>query len=129
MTQMEMQLMQEDCHVLQARLSRFLSDRFVGPCRDQNLARIVQSSPRTARNYFNDVWPGARAWRGIVREFGRDVIAAVFDPDIDPVLATLRAEETRLNAALQSIRARRVQAEGFGGGVPSSGITGETGDI
>ncbi len=51
-----------------------------------------------------------------MRTFGRDVLAAVFDPDIQPVIARLTAEERALEERLHDLRQRRRQAQGGGEG-------------
>ncbi len=103
--------MANDCHILSDRLSAFLGRKYPGLGRDKLLARDIHVSPRTARNYLEGFWPGARAWRSIVREFGSDVIEAVFIPEIDEVRALDAAEVRALEEALATkraaIRARR----------------------
>jgi len=84
--------MAEDSHVLQERLSEFLRSRLPAIGGPDALARLLNIAPRTARNYLDQHWPGARQWRAIVRAFGRDVLAAVYEPEIDDVKARLAAK-------------------------------------
>lgn len=94
------------------RLSAYLRRQYVGPNRDGRLACDIKTSPRTARNLFEDHWPGDETWAAIVRRFGADVLRAVFAPEIAPVLAELHETEARLAKELQSLRNRRREVEG-----------------
>lgn len=79
----------------------------------KDLAKLIECDPRTAEGFrAGRYWPGARHWRLIARAFGRDVLAAVFEPEIDHVLARLTMEERQLEERLNEIRARRRQARG-----------------
>jgi hypothetical protein len=79
----------------------------------KDLARLIDCDPRTAEGFrAGRYWPSARHWRLIARAFGRDVLAAVFEPEIDHVLARLTMEERQLEERLNEIRARRRQARG-----------------
>lgn len=98
--------MAEDRHVLADRLSNFLARRYDLLGRNEALARDIYVGPRTARNYFSGYWPGAHAWRGIVRRFGSDVPAAVFEPDIDETSAALAAEIRAMEETLETRKAR-----------------------
>jgi hypothetical protein len=102
-------------HDLRRRLADFLTDQYESE-RESRLARDIACDPRTAKNILNQHWPNARHWAAIVRRFGRDVIEAVFSPEIDSTLARLAAEERELERKLQMARARRRQAQGFGPG-------------
>lgn len=95
-----------------ARLSAYLADRYPGFGRDKRLAMDIGTSPKAARNLFAGHWPGDETWAAIVRRFGKDVLAAVFEPEIDQVLARLTIEERQLEERLNEIRARRRQARG-----------------
>jgi hypothetical protein len=102
-----------DEHIdLRERLALFLRGQFP---RDgaKRLAQAINCDPRTAESILLAKWPNAYCWRGIVRAFGRDVLAAVFEPDIQPVLARLTAEERLLEQQLHEARARRRQAQGL----------------
>lgn len=98
-------------HDLRARLSDFLGARYTRD-RAKRLARDIDSDPRTAENILNGHWPSAKHWQGIVRVFGRDVLDAVFAPDIDPVAARLEAEVRALEERLEAKRAEARQVGG-----------------
>lgn len=102
MTQTGTLFMAEDRQALSDRLASFLRQRYPLMGRDKLLARDIGCDPRAARNYFEGHWPNAAAFRGIVRQFGRDFLAAVFDPDIDEVHAALEAEVRRLETELEA---------------------------
>jgi hypothetical protein len=79
----------------------------------KKLARLIGCTEKTASNFREGVsWPNARHWRLIVRHFGRDILAAVFEPEIDETLARLRREERELREKLHEIESRRRQALG-----------------
>jgi hypothetical protein len=100
-------------HDLRRRLSRFLRSQY--PTQQEGrLARDIGCDKRTAKNLFNEHWPRAEHMAAIVRRFGRDVLAAVFEPEINHVLARLTAEERLLEERLNEARARRRQAQGGG---------------
>lgn len=102
------QYMDDDDQILLKRWAEY-----VRPYPEKVLARTIGCTERTAKHYRNGTaWPTARHWRLIVRAFGRDVLAAVFDPEIDETLARLRREERELEERLHEIRARRTQAAG-----------------
>jgi len=90
---------------LQGRLQLFLRGRYRGGGGAKQLARDIDADPRTAKNILAGYWPGARHWRAIVRLFGRDVLEAVFEPEIADVLARQRAEIARLEKELANRRA------------------------
>ena len=98
-------------HDLRARLSDFLGARYPRD-RAKRLARDIDSDPRTAENILNGHWPSAKHWQGIVRTFGRDVLEAVFAPDINPVAARLEAEVRDLEEQLEQARAKARQVGG-----------------
>lgn len=110
---------------LRGRLSGFLRRQFPTDGA-KRLARTINCDPRTAENMLLGHWPNATNWRGIVRAFGRDVIAAVFEPDINPVLARLTAEERLLEEQLNEARARRRQAQGVVEGAEDRSAEAET---
>lgn len=86
---------------------------YVQPYPAKKLARWFGCTEPTAENFKRGTsWPNARHWRLIVRHFGRDVLAAVFDPEIDETLARLRREERELREKLHEIEARRLKAAG-----------------
>jgi hypothetical protein len=95
----------------QILLRRF--SEYVRPYPEKVLARTIGCTERTAKHFRNGTsWPTARHWRLIVRAFGRDVLAAVFDPEINDTLARLNREAAQLEARLDEIRARRRAAAG-----------------
>lgn len=94
------------------RLKRFLRDQYSGAHAIKSLARDMGSTPKAAENALAGHWPNDLHLAAIVRRFGRDVWAAVFEPEIEPVLARLQQEERLLNEQLQAARARRRQIEG-----------------
>jgi hypothetical protein len=96
---------------LRGRLAAFLQRQFPSNGA-KRLARAIDCDPRTAENILLGHWPNASCWRGIAKAFGRDVLAAVFDPDIDPILARLNAEERQLEERLHELRTRRRSAQG-----------------
>lgn len=100
--------MEDDPQILLGRVSEYFQ-----PYPAKKLARLIGCTEKTAEHFRNGVsWPNARHWRLIVRHFGRDVLAAVFDPEIDETLARLRREERELREKLHEIEARRRAALG-----------------
>lgn len=97
-----------DDHILLRRFAEY-----VQPYPEKVLARTIGCTERTAKHFRNGTsWPTARHWRMIVRAFGRDVIACVFEPEINDTLARLRREEAKLEERLDEIRRRRRSAAG-----------------
>jgi hypothetical protein len=93
-------------------LLRRLSD-YVEPYPAKKLARWIGCTEKTADAFRRgESWPNARHWRLIVQHFGRDILAAVFEPEIDETLARLRREERELREKLHEIQARRLAATG-----------------
>ena len=112
MTDWTMQSTEDD---LSGMLGAFLRRRTDSA---KDLARLINCDPRTAEGFrAGRYWPGARHWRLIARTFGRDVLEAVFNPEIDETLARLRREERELEERLHEVRARRRQARGAGEGI------------
>ena len=105
MTDGALLFMENDSRTLQGRLAQFLNSRYPPLGGADALARDIHVQSRTARNYLAGMWPGARAWRSIVRVWGRDVLAAVFDPEIDAVSAGLVSEIRALEAELEHRKA------------------------
>lgn len=100
--------MDGDDHILLRRFAEY-----VRPYPEKVLARTIGCTERTAKHFRNGTsWPTARHWRLIVQAFGRDVLSAVFDPEIDDTLARLNREAAQLEARLDEIRARRRKAAG-----------------
>jgi predicted transcriptional regulator len=95
--------MEDDPQIL---LRRFAD--YVRPYPAKVLAGMAGCTEKTAEHYRNGVsWPSARHWRLIVRAFGRDVLAAVFEPEINDTLARLNREAAQLEERLDEIRRRR----------------------
>lgn len=93
-------------------LLRRLSD-YVEPYPAKKLARWIGCTEKTADAFRRgESWPNARHWRLIVQHFGRDILAAVFEPEIDETLARLRREERELREKLHEIQVRRLAATG-----------------
>lgn len=96
------------------RLARYLANRF--PSSEgyaaKRLSKAIGCTPYAAENYLKGHWPGSRQWARIAVLFGRDVLDAVFGPDIDGTVARLRQEEVRLEKELLAARARRLEVEG-----------------
>jgi dephospho-CoA kinase len=92
-------------------LKRFGS--YVSPYPAKKLSRWIGCTEKTADAFRRgESWPNARHWQLIVRHFGRDILAAVFEPEIDETLARLRREERELREKLHEIEARRIKASG-----------------
>src|SRR5687768_11874516 len=88
--------MDDDPKILLRRLSGY-----VEPYPAKKLARWIGCTEKTADAFRRgESWPNARHWRLIVQHFGRDVLAAVFEPEIDETLARLRREERELREKL-----------------------------
>jgi hypothetical protein len=95
--------MDSDDRILLTRLADY-----VRPYPEKVLARTIGCDERTAKHFRNGTsWPNARHWKLIVQAFGRDVIAAVFMPEIDDTLARLEREARQLENRLAEINARR----------------------
>lgn len=78
----------------------------------KDLARLIDCDPRSADGYrAGRYFPQARHLRLIVRAYGRDVLAALFDPDIDAEDARMASEERALERQLHELRARRQAVE------------------
>lgn len=96
------------------RLARYLAKRY--PPSDgysaKRLSKAIGCTPLAAKNYLAGHWPGSRQWARIAVLFGRDVLDAVFGPDIDGTITRLRQEEVRLEQQLLETRARRLEVEG-----------------
>ncbi len=92
------------------RLSLYLRRQYRG--QTKLLARDMRSTVKTAENVMNGHWPNDLHLAAIVRRFGKDLLDAVFAPEIEPVLARLTQQERELEEALELVRAHRRQAEG-----------------
>ncbi len=95
---------------------RILLDRlaeYVQPYPAKKLSGWFGCTEKTADAFRRgESWPNARHWRLIVRHFGRDILAAVFEPEINETLARLRREERELREKLHDLEARRIKALG-----------------
>jgi hypothetical protein len=92
-------------------LARFAE--YVRPYPEKVLARTLGCDERTAKHFRNGTsWPNARHWKLIVQAFGRDVISAVFMPEIDNTVARLEREARELEERLHEVRKRARQASG-----------------
>src|SRR4051812_17866947 len=108
MSEWAMHFSDDDDRIL---LTRFAE--YVRPYPEKVLARTIGCDTRTAKGFRNgESWPNARHWRLIVQAFGRDVIACVFEPEINDVVARLAREERQLQERLHEIQARRRKAAG-----------------
>ena len=95
----------------QILLRRFA--KYVEPYTAKRLSRWIGCTEKTAEHFRNGVsWPNARHWKLIVQHFGRDILAAVFEPEIDETLARLRREERELREKLHEIEVLRIKALG-----------------
>jgi hypothetical protein len=96
------------------RLANYLRQKF--PAHDgyaaKRLSKAIDCTPKAAENILDGHWPNSRHWARIAVLFGRDVLDAVFGPDIDGTVARLRQEEVRLEQQLLETRARRLEVEG-----------------
>lgn len=100
--------MEDDPQILLKRFSEY-----VKPYPAKTLAELAGCTDKTAEHFRNGTsWPTARHWKLIVRAFGRDVLAAVFDPEINDTLARLNREQAQLERRLDEIRQRRRAATG-----------------
>jgi hypothetical protein len=95
------------------RLSAYLRQMYPGVGRDKRLAMDLEISARSARNLFEDHWPGDDTFAAILRRFGEDVWRVICAPEIAPVLAELTEEEARLARELEGLRARRREVQGL----------------
>lgn len=98
-----MEFMRDDPRTLQTRLSAFVATRMSA----KQLARSLDCDLRTAENIRRGHWPQARHFAAIVRAFGRDVVDAVFNPELDAVEARLEAEERHARQVYLAARAAR----------------------
>ena len=101
--------MDNDPRILLKRLADY-----VEPYPAKKLSRWFGCTEKTADAFRRgESWPNARHWRLIVQHFGRDILAAVFEPEIDETLARLRREERELREKLHELEARRRKAAGY----------------
>lgn len=95
------------------RLRKYLRDHYTGPRHVMRMSYDIGCSRKTAENILDgEHWPNDLTFAAIVRRFGRDLLDAIFNPEIDPVVARLEEEERQLDRQLQAIRAQKKQAAG-----------------
>lgn len=95
------------------RLRSYLREQYRGPRSVMRMSYDVGCSRKTAENILDgEHWPNDLTFAAIVRRFGRDLLDAIFNPEIDPVVARLEEEERQLDRQLQAIRAQKKQAAG-----------------
>jgi hypothetical protein len=110
MTYADQTFMDVDDHEPRDRLAAFLSRQYRGEHRTKRLASDIDCTPKAAQNIMNGHWPNSRHMAAIVRRFGRDVVEAMFAPEIDDTVARLEAEVRQLEDQLEEKRrlARKV---------------------
>lgn len=94
------------------RLATYLRHQYRRDHQIKRLAEDLSTTQKAAENILKGHWPGDLQWAAIVRRFGRDVLDAVFAPEIAPVIARLSQEQRDLEERLELVRAHRRQAEG-----------------
>lgn len=95
------------------RLRAYLRAHYDGPRSVMRMSYDVGCSRKTAENILDgEHWPNDLTFAAIVRRFGKDLLEAIFNPEIDPVVARLEEEERQLDRQLQAIRAKKKQAAG-----------------
>jgi len=98
-------LMQRTDNELSDLLGDFLRRRTTSA---KDLARVIDCDPRSADGYrAGRYFPQARHLRLIVRAYGRDVLAALFDNDIDAVAARLASEARDLEMRLDVLHGQQ----------------------
>lgn len=110
MTYLERTFMGMDSHEPRERLGAFLRRQYRDDHKIKRLASDIDCTPKAAENMLADHWPSSRHFGAIVRRFGRDVLDAVFGPDVDATTARLQGEIRELELALERKRAAAAQA-------------------
>lgn len=113
MTLMDGTFMGPDTHEPRDRLAAYLRERYRGAHQTKRLASDIRCTPKAAENILDGHWPNSRHWAAIARRFGRDVLDAVFGPEIDETTARLAEEVRQLEEALEEKKRRARQAAGF----------------
>ena len=90
-----------------------LSPRALQPFRERFAGARTVPVRSAAENILGGHWPNDLHFAKIIQRFGRDVLDAVFGPDIDATLARLTAEARDLEQQLQDIQAKARQVQGF----------------
>jgi hypothetical protein len=98
-----MDFMRDDPRNLRTRLAEFVATRAT----TKQLSAIIGGDLRSAENIRRGHWPRDTHLAAIVRAFGRDVLDAVFIPEIEAVEARLEAEERHARQVYLAARARR----------------------
>ena len=101
-----------DTHEPRDRLAAFLTRQYRGEHKTKRLASDLRCTPKAAENIMRGHWPNSRHMAAIVRRFGRDVVEAMFAPEIDDTVARLEAEVRQLEDQLEQKRALARQAAG-----------------
>lgn len=122
MTLMDGTFMGPNTHEPRDRLAAYLRARYRGAHSTKRLATDIRCTPKAAENILDGHWPNSRHWAAIARRFGRDVLDAVFGPEIDETTARLAEEVRQLEEALEEKRRRARQAAGFASRMSSVGV-------
>lgn len=101
-----------DTHEPRGRLAVYLARQYRGEHKTKRLASDIECTAKTAENIMSGHWPNSRHMAAIVRRFGRDVIEAVFAPEIDDTVARLEAEVRQLEEQLEEKRKLARQVAG-----------------
>lgn len=95
------------------RLALYLRNQYRRDHRGKRLSSDIECTAKAAENILNGHWPNDRHFAAIVSRFGRDVLDAVFGPEIDETVNRLTAKARELEQQLQEVRALQRQAKGF----------------
>lgn len=95
------------------RLALYLRNQYRRDHRGKRLSSDIECTAKAAENILNGHWPNDRHFAAIVGRFGRDVLDAVFGPEIDETVSRLTAKARELEQQLQEVRALQRQATGF----------------
>lgn len=103
----------QSAHRPSQRLALYLRGQYRRDHRQKHLSSDIECTPKAAENILNGHWPNDRHFAAIVQRFGRDVLDAVFGPEIDETVSRLTAKARELEQQLQEVRALQRQASGF----------------
>lgn len=103
----------QHAHRPSQRLALYLRGQYRRDHRSSALSRDIECTAKAAENILNGHWPNDRHFAAIVGRFGRDVLDAVFGPEIDETVSRLTAKARELEQQLQEVRALQRQATGF----------------
>jgi hypothetical protein len=103
--------MGRDSHDLRGRLASYLRKQYQGHGA-KRLANDIGCTPKTAENILGGHWPRAEHLASIVRHFRRDVVDAVFGPEIDETVSRLQQEVRDLERQLAAKRAHLRESAG-----------------